>query len=114
MHRVISRLALDGTWEVTYSGGGDKAIYTIVGSKVNVISCDWNKCKEINESSIIPTDDETNYPSTQGWWKVAQIHRSNIFLYVRAKDDGGMEVKYRWSSNIDSVGTGIGIKGRLS
>ena len=62
------------------------------------------------KSSIVSTDDETNYPTKEGWKKIPSIHRSNIFLYVCVKQDETLDVIYRWNSVVSSRDIGIGIK----
>ena len=100
------------SWDVTYTRTEvekDYSTYRINGSTVDVISCSFD-CNVITKSSIITTDDETHYPSTQGWKKILRIHQPHVFLYIRAREDGKLDVKYRWNTNINDVDIGIGIK----
>ena len=99
-------LEFNGIWDVTYSDDGNAA-YRIDGRKITVLSCDFDKCKTNIESTIIPTDNETHYPSREGWKKINQIHRVDVFLYIRVNQNGKLDVRY---TTTHTKVTGIGIK----
>ena len=109
---LIDANNLDGYWDVLYTTGVN-SVYKIEGIKVNVISCILKGagCDIITESSITPTDDEGwKVRRLQDWKKIPQIHRSGRFLYIRLKQDGDLEVRYRYNSNVNDYITGVGRK----
>ena len=93
---------LEGVWDVTYEDGGTSTL-KIEGNTVNILSCDWNVCDTIMESSIVQTDDENNFPHKDGWKKIPQIHRLDVYLYIRLMSTGKITVKYK----DDGDGTGV-------
>ena len=103
----IEEMSLEGLWDATLSKGNLKVTYEINGTSVKVASCSWGNCKDIPQSSLSSTDDESNYPSSLRWKMVKEIHESGINLYMR-NVNGKLEVVYhKPAANYKNPGTGI-------
>ena len=100
----ISAFQFNGEYDFTFPDGTTSTIL-IDGNKVTVKSCDF-ACNDIKEGSLVNSDDQTNYPTADGWMKIPQIYRSDIYMHIRLKSDGNIAVKYKEGALMTGVNKG--------
>ena len=46
------------------------------------------------KTTLDPSDDQKNFPSTDGWYKTDRVHRPTTWEYVRLTKDGSLEIQH--------------------
>ena len=90
-------------WSLQYTNGSSDTYTITEDGSVTITGLG-------TQSKLIQSDNQKDFPSSEGWFKDNHVHRDATWEYIRLKDDGTLEVHHYCSdcSDLNTTFKGLG------